>query len=64
MVLTSAVGVRDRVAGDEPGAVSRGDRVDGQACAHVRRDGVPDQLFAAQVQDDREVEPALGGRVK
>lgn len=47
MILRSAVRVHDRVAGDEPGAVRGGDRVDDQACAHVRRDGVSDQLSAA-----------------
>jgi hypothetical protein len=60
--LATAIRVHDRVTSDEPGAVRRGDRVDDQACAHVWRDGVPDQLFAAQVQDGREVEPALGRR--
>jgi len=54
--------VHDRVAGDQAGAVRSGDRIDGQAGAHVRRDRVPDQFLAAQVRDGRQVQPALGRR--
>ena len=51
MVLTTAIGVHDGVACHQPVAVCGGDRVDGEACAHVRGDGVTDQFAGAQVED-------------
>jgi hypothetical protein len=60
--LRSAIGVHDCVAGNEASLVRRGDRLDRQASAHMRRDCVSDQLFTAQVQYRGEVEPALAGR--
>lgn len=61
-VLRSPAGVHDRVTGYEAAGVRRSDRVDGQLRSHVRRDRVSDQFLAVQVQDSREVEPALAGR--
>ena len=62
MVLAAPVGVHGGVASDESGAVGHGDCVDGEARAHVRRDRVPDQFLGAEVEDGREVQPALAGR--
>lgn len=59
--LRSTVRVHDRVARDQASAMRHGDRINGQARAHVRRDRVPNQLLAVQVQDRRELEPPLAG---
>ena len=49
VVLRSPVGVHDRVAGDQAGLVRRGDRLDGQARAHVRRDDGRGEVASDQV---------------